>query len=91
MTTRQWKKQLAIVLTWVRDKAIMLALALLVVSLLSPRASKAQFVNPCCATAAIGLTSINSSLVSNIGGGLTKILSVEKNIQQFEQSTIYPS
>jgi hypothetical protein len=91
MTTPQWKKQLAIVLTWVRDKAIVLALALLVVSLLSPRAGKAQFVNPCCATAAIGLTSINSSLVSNIGGGLTKILSVEKNMQQFEQSTIYPS
>ena len=91
MTTPQWKKQFAIVLAWIRNKAIVLALALLVISFLSPRASKAQFVNPCCATAAIGLTSINSSLVSNIGGGLTKILTVERNIQQFEQSTVYPS
>lgn len=75
---------------WTREKAIVLAMALLVISLLSPHAGQAQFVNPCCATAAIGLTSINSSLVNNIGGGLSKIFSVEKSIQQFEQSHVYP-
>jgi hypothetical protein len=90
MWQQKVKEQTVVILKWIADKAVVLALALLVVSLLSPRETKAQFINPCCATAAIGLTSINSSLVSNIGGGLTNILNVEKNIQQFEQSTIYP-
>ena len=84
------KEQIGKAVRWTRDKAIVLAMALLMMSLLSPHPSQAQFPSPCCATAAIGLTSINSSLVSNIGGGLTKILTVEKSIQQFEHSTIYP-
>lgn len=85
------KEQIGKALRWTRDKAIVLAMALLVISFLSPHPGQAQLPSPCCATAAIGLTSINSSLISNIGGGLTKILTVEKSIQQFEQSTVYPS
>ena len=91
MTMPRIKEEVVKALAWTRDKAIVLALALLAMSLLSPHAGQAQFVNPCCATAAIGLSSINSSLVKNIGGGLTKILSVEQNMQQYQQSTIYPS
>jgi hypothetical protein len=90
MSQQNLKEQGVLVLKGIRDKAVVLALALLAMSLLSPRAGKAQLPSPCCATAAIGLTSINSSLVTNIGGGLTGILNVEKDIQQFEQSTVYP-
>ena len=90
MSQQNLKEQGVVILKWIGDKAVVLALALLAMSLLSPRAGKAQLPSPCCATAAIGLTSINSSLVTNIGGGLTGILNVEKDIQQFEQSTVYP-
>jgi hypothetical protein len=90
MSRQNLKEQGFVVLKGIRDKAVVLALALLAMSLLSPRPGKAQLPSPCCATAAIGLTSINSSLVTNIGGGLTGILNVEKDIQQFEQSTVYP-
>jgi len=90
MSPKNLKEQGVLILKWTRDKAVVLSLALLAMSLLSPRPGKAQLPSPCCATAAIGLTSINSSLVTNIGGGLTGILNVEKNIQQFEQSTVYP-
>lgn len=85
------KQQLLTILKWTRDKAVVLALALLAISFLSPRASKAQIPNPCCITAAIGLASINSSLITNIAGGLSKILTVENNVQQFQKSTIYPA
>ena len=91
MAMPRMKEQAAKALAWTRDKAIVLALALLAMSLLSPHTSQAQLLNPCCATAAIGLSSINSSLVKNIGGGLTKILSIEQNMQQYQQSTIYPT
>lgn len=90
MSRQNLKEQGVLILKGIRDKAVVFALALLAVGLLSPRPGKAQLPSPCCATAAIGLTSINSSLVTNIGGGLTGILNVEKNIQQFEQSTVYP-
>lgn len=91
MSMPRVNEQIGKALRWTRDKAIVLATALLVISFLSPHPGQAQLPSPCCATAAIGLTSINSSLVSNIGGGLTKILTVERDIQRFEQSTIYPS
>lgn len=91
MSMPKMKQQLLAVFKWIREKATVLALALLTLSFLSPRATKAQLVDPCCATAAIGLASINSSLINNIFGGLTKILTVENNQQQFQQSTIYPA
>ncbi len=90
MSRHTLREQGVLILKWTRDKAVVLVLALLAMSFLSPRSGKAQLPDPCCATAAIGLTSINSSLVSNIGGGLTGILNVEKDIQQFEKSTVYP-
>ena len=52
--------------------------------------AKAQFVDPCCAIMAAGLSSISSALQNVIGGGLNQILGVDQSIQQFEQNVIWP-
>lgn len=59
-------------------------------SLLAPPPARSQFLDPCCAILAAGLSTISSTLGNIIGGGLTSILSVEKNISSFEQSVVWP-
>lgn len=59
-------------------------------SLLVPPPARSQFLDPCCAILAAGLSTISSTLSNIIGGGLNGILSVEKNISNFEQSAVWP-
>jgi hypothetical protein len=59
-------------------------------SLLTPPPARSQFLDPCCAILAAGLSTISSTLSNIIGGGLNSILSVEKNISNFEQSVVWP-
>jgi len=59
-------------------------------SLLVPPPARGQFLDPCCAILAAGLSTISSTLSNVIGGGLNSILSVEKNISSFEQSVVWP-
>lgn len=66
------------------------AVLLAVFSLLIPRPARSQFLDPCCAIMAAGLSTISSTLGNVIGGGLGSILSVEKNISNFEQSVVWP-
>ena len=47
-------------------------------------------VSPCCAILSAGLGTINSTLGSVIGGGLSAINSVLTTIQQFEQQVVWP-
>lgn len=61
-----------------------------VLLLVAPWPAKAQFVDPCCAIIAAGLSSISGALQNVIGGGLNQILGVDQSIQQFEQNVIWP-
>src|SRR6266446_5215566 len=76
--------------SWVWRHKVRTVVLLLVFSLLVPNPVRSQFVDPCCAILATGLTTISSSLSNIIGGGLNTILSVEKSISNFEQSVVWP-
>jgi hypothetical protein len=65
------------------------ALALLLV-LLKPQPVKSQFIDPCCAMLAAGLSTIAKTLTRDIGGGLNNILSVDQAISNFQQSVVWP-
>jgi hypothetical protein len=56
----------------------------------APWPAKGQFVDPCCAIMAAGLSSISSALQNVLGGGLNQILGVEQATQQFEQNVVWP-
>lgn len=76
--------------TWVRKHKVRTGVLLLVFSLLAPNPVRSQFVDPCCAILATGLTTVSSTLSKIIGGGLNSILSVEKDISNFEQTVVWP-
>src|SRR5260370_33165999 len=77
-------------LRWAWGHKIRTVLLLVAFPLLAPNAIRSQFVDPCCAILATGLTTISSTLSNIIGGGLNTILSVEKSISNFEQSVVWP-
>lgn len=76
--------------SWIRRHTIRTGVLLLVFLLLSPWPVRSQFLDPCCAILATGLTTISSTLSSVIGGGLNSILSVERNLSNFEQTVVWP-
>src|SRR5438552_12404646 len=77
-------------LKWAWGHKIRTVVLLAVFTLLAPNPIRSQFVDPCCAILATGLTTISSTLSNIIGGGLNSILSVEKSISNFEQSVVWP-
>src|SRR5438105_15944859 len=77
-------------LKWAWGHKIRTVVLLAVVTLLAPNPIMSQFVDPCCAILATGLTTISSALSNIIGGGLNSILSVENTISNFEQSVLWP-
>src|SRR5437016_6559333 len=77
-------------LKWAWEHKIRTVVLLAVVTLLAPNPIRSQFVDPCCAILATGLTTISSALSNIIGGGLNSILSVEKSISNFEQTVVWP-
>src|SRR6266853_5419555 len=77
-------------LMWAWGHKIRTVLLLVAFILLAPNPIRSQFVDPCCAILATGLTTISSALSNIIGGGLNSILSVEKSISNFEQSVVWP-
>ena len=77
-------------LRWARGHKIRTVVLLVVFTLLAPNPIRSQFVDPCCAILATGLTAISSTLSSVIGGGLNGILSIEKDISNFEQTVVWP-
>src|SRR6516162_10491760 len=68
-------------------RAVILALILVFTA---PWPAKAQLVSPCCALLVAGLSSIQSALSKVVGGGLNQILDVDRAMQQFEQTVVWP-
>jgi len=77
-------------LRWAWGHKIRTLVLLVVFTLLAPKPIRSQFVDPCCAILATGLTTISSTLSSVIGGGLNSVLSIEKDISNFEQTVVWP-
>src|SRR5258707_7923823 len=77
-------------LMWAWGHKIRTVLLLVAFTLLASNPIRSQFVDPCCAILATGLTTISSTLSNIIGGGLNTILSVQKSISNFEQSLVWP-
>jgi hypothetical protein len=77
-------------LSWIRGHKMRTIVLLLVFSLLAPKPLRSQFLDPCCAILGTGLSTISSALNNVIGGGLNSILSVEKDISDFEQTVVWP-
>jgi len=77
-------------LTWAWGHKARTVVLLVVFPLLTPKPVRSYFLDPCCAILATGLTSISSTLSNIIGGGLNSILSIEKDISNFEQTVVWP-
>lgn len=74
---------------WMRRHTLALAFVLLLAAAMTPLRVQGQ-VSPCCAILSAGLGTINSTLGSVIGGGLSAINGVLTTIQQFEQQVVWP-
>ncbi len=75
---------------WVWAHRLRLAALALLLVLLKPQPVKSQFIDPCCAMLAAGLSTIASTLSGVIGGGLNNILSVDRAISNFQQTVVWP-
>src|SRR5215468_5341651 len=76
--------------SWILGHKLRAAILALVLVVTAPWPARAQFVDPCCAMLAAGLASVQSALTSVVGGGLNQILGVDKSIQQFQQTVVWP-
>lgn len=83
------KTYFAKIFGWVRLHTMALAVLLLLAAILPPVHVQGQ-VSPCCAILSAGLGTINTTLGSVIGGGLSSINGVLTTIQQFEQQVVWP-
>jgi hypothetical protein len=77
-------------LRWAWGHKVRTVVLLVVLTLAIPRPVQSQFLDPCCAIMAAGLSTISSSLSSVIGGGLNGIFSIEQGISTFEQTVVWP-
>ena len=77
-------------LRWAWGHKVRAVVLLVVLTLAIPRPAQSQFLDPCCAIMAAGLSTISSSLSSVIGGGLNGIFSIEQGISTFEQTVVWP-
>ena len=75
---------------WVWERRLRVAALVLVVTLIAPRQVKSQFMDPCCAIMAAGLTTIANTLSSVIGGGLNSILSTDQATLNYQQNVVWP-
>jgi hypothetical protein len=75
---------------WIMGHKLRAAVLGTLMLVIAPWPARGQFLDPCCAILAAGLSSISSALQNVIGGGLNQILGVDQSIQQFEQSVVWP-
>src|SRR5258708_15726104 len=75
---------------WVWEHKIRAIVLLLVFAVAAPQPMKSQFLDPCCGILSVGLTTIGKTLNAVVGGGLKNILSVEQDLQNFQQSVVWP-
>jgi len=77
-------------LAWIRKHRLGTAALVLVWVATAFHTGSGQFLDPCCAILAAGLTTISNTLSSVVGGSLNSILSVEQSISNFEQQVVWP-
>jgi hypothetical protein len=76
---------------WLFSHKLRAAILAVVIVFTAPWPARAQFgLDPCCAMLAAGLASVQSALTNIVGGGLNQILSVDKAMQQFQQTVVWP-
>jgi hypothetical protein len=75
---------------WILGHKVRTAALTLVLVITAPWPAKGQFLDPCCALMAAGLSSISSALQNVVGGGLNQIYSVDEGTQQFQQNVVWP-
>ena len=75
---------------WMRSHKLGTGALVLALVATAPHTGSGQFLDPCCAILAAGLTTISNTLNSAVGGGLNSILSVEQSISNFEQQVVWP-
>ncbi len=75
---------------WVWLHKVRSVVLLVIFALAAPKPVKSQFLDPCCTILATGLATISNVLSSVVGGGLNAILSIEKDISNFEQNVVWP-
>jgi len=88
---RRMRKALQITKSWLLGHKLRAGLLAIVLVLTAPWPARAQFgLDPCCAILSAGLASVQSALTTVVGGGLTQILSVDKAMQQFQETVVWP-
>lgn len=76
---------------WLFGHKLRAAILALVLVFTAPWPARAQLgLSPCCAMLAAGLASVQSALTNVVGGGLNQILGVDKSMQQFQQTLVWP-
>lgn len=75
---------------WIRRRAVLLAFAMLLGTLVLPKKVHGQLPGPCCALLAEGLGTINVTLGSVIAGGLQAIFNTLTNTNNFLQTNVWP-
>lgn len=75
---------------WAGNHKLRTATLVVVLIALLPEAVNGQFLDPCCAILAAGLTTISNTLSNVVGGNLNSILSIEQSISNFEQQVVWP-
>jgi hypothetical protein len=76
---------------WMLGHKLRAALLVIVLVLTAPWPARAQFgLDPCCAILSAGLASVQTALTNVIGGGLNQILGVDRAMQQFQQTVVWP-
>jgi hypothetical protein len=77
-------------LRWIHGHMLQVVCVIAVTVLFFPRPAQSQLFSPCCAILATGLGTINSTMNSVIGGGLSSIQKIEQDISAFEQTIVWP-
>jgi len=77
-------------LRWAWARRLRVAALALLLVLLRPQPVRSQFIDPCCALLAAGLSTISSTLTKVTGGGLNNILSIDQDISKFQQGVVWP-
>ena len=83
------KRNFTRVLGWMRLHTVALAFLLFLTAAVAPVQIQGQ-LSPCCEILSAGLGTINTTMGSVIGGGLSSINGVLTTIQKFEQTVIWP-
>ena len=76
---------------WLFTHKLRTATVALVLIFTAPWPARAQLgLAPCCALLAAGLASVQSALTGVVGNGLNQILGIDKSMQQFQQTVVWP-